>query len=347
MVRRAVDGTESAGRWAVRAYENGLDCFADTYSTLLTNLSVDPRVLGDYWGYDYGPPLPDFEPSFMRIRASHYEYGHSIRRWYGISERCISHGSSEALWDHVRLVLGNGRQVVVQVNTFAYPRSPFYQAVHYLHRIVITGIEAGAAYVVDDLPVRSFRGWLAVAELDHAIALAGATEHLGAAAKPFFTIDLPGPIAFSSPSADTLRDALVGNTRRYLVGSDAVDQPVGHHAAKRFVADVRRYAETARVVDDRVLLRGVSFLSVLTRQRRQNAQFLGLAGDALRVDLSEAATQLRQLSDRLDGLRAAFFFGASAKRPIKEHLSHVADEMAGMFGDEYECMRRLSSLVPG
>ncbi|MGI5152070.1 BtrH N-terminal domain-containing protein [Plantactinospora sp. CA-294935] len=329
----------------LQAYDNGLDCFADTYTLLLSNLGIDARVLGDDWGYRYVAAQPGSEAPFMRLRINRHSYGEAISRWYGIDERRITHPGMDALWEHVRHTLDDGRHVALQVDTFAYPPSLFHQRIHHLHRVVVTDLRPGAVYVLDELPGRPFRGWMETDGLTAAIGSQALAEHFTAVGGSHCSVDLPRPAAVAPPSTAALRAALVENVEAYLTGSDQPDAPAGRYAADRFLADVREYAGTATAIGDALIVHGVSFFGSLAKQRRQNAFFIELVGDRAGVDLTEVADRFRALSERLDKLRAVFFFGASAGRRPREHLGRLTDRLAEAFAEERDCVRRIAGLV--
>ncbi|WP_229402876.1 BtrH N-terminal domain-containing protein [Micromonospora okii] len=326
----------------LQSYDNGLDCFADTYTMLLADLGLDARVLGEDWGYHYARAAGEQLP-FMQIRIMRRAYDEAIRHWYGIGERRISHGSLDDMWRHLQRVVANGRCVAVQVDTFAYPHSLFYQRIHHLHRIVVTHLRPGEAHVVDQLPGRPFNGWLPAATLDAAVS----TEALSARFSPVggarCTVDLPRPVAVTPSEPARLRAALNETVVRYLNGNGT--DPPGWWAAQQFLADVERYAGVVTVVEDRVVAHGVNFLGSLAKQRRQNRLFLDFVGDQIGVDLGPSATRFQQFSEQLDKLRAVFFFGASAGRPPADFVGRVVARLRELLAAERQAVRELAAAV--
>ena len=329
----------------LQAYDNGLDCFADTYTLLLSNLGIDARVLGDDWGYRYVTAQPGSAAPFMRLRINRHSYGEAISRWYGVEERRITHPGMDALWEHVRRTLDDDRHVALQVDTFHYPPSLFHRRIHHLHRVVVTDHRPGAVYVLDELPGRAFRGWMETRGLAPAIGSDALAEHFTAVGGSHCSVDLPRPAALAPPSTAALQAALVDNVEAYLAVCRRPDAPAGWYAADRFVADVRQYAETATEIGDGLIVHGVSFFGSLAKQRRQNAFFIEMVGDRTGVDLTDVADRFRALSERLDKLRAVFFFGASAGRRPREHLGRLADRLAEAFAEEHDCVRRIAGLI--
>lgn len=327
------------------ANDAGLDCFADTYTVLLRDVGIDPRVLGDDWGYRYVAPEVAASEPFLRLRINRHEYRDSIFRWYGIAERRISHSSDRALWGHVDEVLADGRQVALQLDTFFYPNSPFHRRIHHLHRVVVAGRRDLDVYVLDEFPGRPFRGWLPVDVLNQAIRSdVLASQYAGVGGKRC-SVDLPPPPWVAQPAVADLEAALMANVQSYLGEQGDSAAPVGWCAVQRFLSDVRRYAANGSQVDQSLITDGVNFFAALAKQRRQNALFVQLVGDRGGVRVDEAVNQLRDISHRLDQVRAFFFFGASAGRPTGEHVGRLADRLTQTFFEEYDCMRRLSHLL--
>ncbi len=327
----------------LQSYDNGLDCFADTYTMLLADLGLDARILGEDWGYHYARSAAGEQLPFMQIRIMRRAYDEAIRHWYGVAEQRISHGSLRDMWRHIEHVLADGRRVAVQVDTFAYPHSLFYQRIHHLHRIVVTHLRPGEAYIVDQLPGRPFEGWLPAAALNAAVS----TEALSARFSPVggarCTVDLPRPAAVEPPGPTRLRAALQETVVRYLDG-DPTDPP-GWWAAQQFLGDVERYAGAVTAVEDRVIAHGVNFLGSLAKQRRQNRLFLEFVGDQIGVDLGPSATRFQQFSEQLDKLRAVFFFGASAGRPPADFVGRVVARLRELLAAERRAVRELAVVV--
>ncbi|GIJ21047.1 BtrH N-terminal domain-containing protein [Micromonospora lutea] len=327
------------------AYDNGLDCFADTYTVLLRDLGVDARVLGDEWGYRYLPAGPATDLPFTRFQTRQYTYPDSVRRWYGIEERCVTHTDPVAQWDAVRDGLSRGRAVGINVDTFHYRPSLFYQRIHHLHRVVVQDWNADRVYVCDDLPGNPFQGWIQIDELNAAVGSAELAEGFAWAGGACCTIELCAPTEVRPPTTGSLRAALDGNVREYLTGSDGSEQPTGEHAVRRFLADIRAFAETEPQLGDALVVQGVTFFGTMAKQRRQNALFVEMVGDRLDVDLGEIGEGFRETSYRLDKLRAVFFYGVSAKRPTRKFLTKLADSLEETFAAERADVLRLAALV--
>jgi Butirosin biosynthesis protein H, N-terminal len=324
-----------------------LDCGTSTYSRLLRSLDLDPRILGDNFGYSYAP-APDIWP-FEAMRTSHRTHEEAILSWFGISGNTVQHTGTEQAWQRVRSVLDDGRPAVVSVDMHEWPRSTFRNVLHYPHRVLIAGYRPGEALVVDGRGGKRFVQWMSTDEIDPAMASDGLRpSEPGGFDGRYITLDLPRPDPGRAvPAPGRYVQALADATRRYLrpegtgheLGAPASRE--GWRAMQEFLRDLDRYLQDRTDLPRDRVVPGMTFFGTLAGQRLFNTLFIERAAEQTGLDLARCAAAFRTAAAYWRKYYLQYLFGFHAGRDMAALLRRLVPRVTVLVDGERRAIRLL------
>jgi hypothetical protein len=327
-----------------------LDCGTSTYSRMLSGLALDPRVLGDDFGYTY-LPRPDVWP-FEALRISRRTHEEAILRWYGIHGNTVQHAGPEQAWARIRSVLDDGRPAVVSVDMHEWPRSTFRNVLHYPHRVLIAGYRDGEALVVDGRGGKRTIQWMRTDEIDPAMDSAGLRPgQPGGFDGRNITVDLPRPAPdrIVAPAGAYAR-ALAEAARSYLRPAARDDAPgarEGWPAMQGFLHDLDRYLGELPELPRHRVVPGITFFGTLAGQRLFNALFIELAAEQTGIDLGRCAGAFRKAAELWRKHYLQVLYGFHAGRDMAALLRRLAPHVAGLADGERRAIELLDDTLTG
>jgi hypothetical protein len=336
-----------------------LECGTGTYGRLLRHLGLDPRVLGDAWGYRYrarddGWPIDGLDPN---VRS----HDDALRSWYGTESRGLRHVDNDSVWRYARNVLDDGRLLAVTVDLYDWPRSSFHRLRHFPHRVLVAGHRDGEIFVVDGQGPRRTAQWTSIADISAAMTGDALSSVRAGYDGRNQTIDIPRPPADAPPvpvgAADRALpaphrylDALRTSTTSYLCGEPDGEHPQGRAAIRQFCLDLAEYSRRLADFPPEQVVPMVSFLGALATQRQFNAMFLGLAAERTGADLDDSTALFGEVARAWNNLFHMFLYGFHAGRemgPLFRRLVQRLVEAARTEAAAIETLHaQLSRVVP-
>jgi hypothetical protein len=320
------------------------ECATGTYGRMLRHLGLEPRVLGDSWGYRYNPDAGTWPVSGLRV----YVRGHreTLREWYGVDRCALVHPDPESARRYMCEVVDDGRLVGLTVDLYAWPRSSFHGLHHFPHRILIAGYRDGEAFVVDGQGAGRWSRWVPVDVLYAASggdALSGA---YGGRDGRNSTVDIPRPAGRPEPE-DRARylTVILGNTDRYLRPDAYSPSGGGRHAIRDFCRDLSAFAKGMTDFPPELVVPGVSFLGALATQRQFNALFVELAAERTGADLAGSVTALAEVARGWRQLYHMLLYGFHAGRDMAPLFRRLTQRLAELCRQEAATMTLLDEHV--
>jgi len=301
-----------------------LDCQTSSYSMMLRSLKLDPRILGDQWWYSYDAASHQDWPGGAFSFTNH-EYRESVSDWFGATERVIPHASPRQALERVRSTVSDGTAITVCVDLYHYRMANFfYRKNHYPRRIVVNGFQEDRFWVLDGAGERRFAGWLTEKELIPAIDSA----HLELGSWGFnarnTTIEIiPPTAAHGPPSADWVRDRLLGPTRSFSATNQGRLTLVGTEALQAFSDALLSYSAELAEPASKMTLQISNILGGITSQRQLNIMFLELAAQYF-PDLRRAKEHFQKSAREWDKAFNVFLFGIRLGRDPAAIVTELA-----------------------
>ena len=278
-----------------------LDCETSAFGRVLRHLSVDPRILGDEWGYRYRPDRP-FPLAAAEIARSWPP--DSMLRWYGIEVRTTDHADPDAAWALLRELTGRGEAVLLSVDLYEWPMSTFHGRFGFPHRVVVAECGPDEALVLDGRGENRHIGWLDRALLARAMSTPTLTE----AGERCRTMRFTAPEGEHDPRSEC-RSALATSCVRYF---DSEQE--GWRASETVLTRLREFTAGKTALADECVMPAVAFFGGAASQWQLSSLFLDFAAEQLAVDLGPAAAGFRQIAALWMRAYHIFLFGYHAGR---------------------------------
>jgi hypothetical protein len=316
------------------------ECATSVYGRMMRHLGLEPRVLGDSWGYRYDPHGDEWPVGRQRLFVQ--SHGDVLRGWYGIERRAVVHADSAAAWRYMRTVVDDGRLVALTVDLYSWPRSSFHGLRHFPHRIIVAGYHDDEVFVVDGQGAGRWCRWVPLdvvtaAATDDALAAAHGGEDGRNA-----TLDLPRPAGDPPvPDPDRCLARLRDNTARYLRPESVGGQVQGRVAVREFCRDLATYARGLTEFPSEHVVPGLSFLGTLATQRQFNAMFVALAAERTGAPLGDDAAALTEIARNWRQLYHMLLYGFHAGRDLAPLFRKLTQRLVDVARQEARAIEEL------